>query len=86
MPSPLSSVPLFPATPRWALGRCTWAAVGLAVASVALAAPPEVASDPAQREATALTVYNQDLGLVKERRRVVLPHGVARLSWREVSG
>ncbi len=86
MPPPLSSVPLFPATPRWALGRCTWAAVGLAVASVALAAPPEVASDPAQREATALTVYNQDLGLVKERRRVVLPHGVARLSWREVSG
>ena len=62
------------------------ALAGPALAAPGVAAPAEVASDAAQREATALTVYNTALGLVKERRRITLPRGVARLSWREVSG
>lgn len=45
----------------------------------------EVISGTADREATAITVYNDDLALVKERRKVQLPAGVARLSLREVS-
>ncbi|HET6718647.1 MAG TPA: DUF4139 domain-containing protein, partial [Rhodocyclaceae bacterium] len=39
----------------------------------------------AAREATAITVYNDDLALVKERRKVSLKPGLTRLSLREVS-
>lgn len=46
----------------------------------------EVISSAAEREATAITVYNDDLALVKERRQLTLPAGLARLSLREVSG
>lgn len=46
----------------------------------------EIVSGGAEREATAITVYNDDLALVKERRRVTLPAGLTRLSLREVSG
>lgn len=46
----------------------------------------EVVSGAAEREATAITVYNDDLALIKERRKLNLPAGLARLSLREVSG
>lgn len=49
-------------------------------------AQQEVTSDASQREATAITIYNEDLALVKQRRVLVLPGGLTRLSWREVSG
>ena len=42
-------------------------------------------SSGSDREAVAVTVYNDDLALVKERRRVDLPAGLARLSLREVA-
>ena len=45
----------------------------------------EVGSTAADREAVAVTVYNDDLALVKERRKVDLPAGLARLSLREVA-
>jgi hypothetical protein len=45
----------------------------------------EVVSTGAEREATAITVYNDDLALVKERRKLALPEGTTRLSLREVS-
>lgn len=45
----------------------------------------EVSSGAAQREAVAVTVYNDDLALVKERRRVELPAGLTRLSLRDVA-
>jgi hypothetical protein len=57
----------------------------LIVAAAAVAAPPEIVSLAAEREALAITVYNDDLALVKERRKVQLPAGLARLSLREVS-
>lgn len=62
-------------------------AAGLLAATLAHAADPakEVGSTAADREAVALTVYNDDLALVKERRRVDLPGGLARLSLREVA-
>lgn len=47
--------------------------------------PKEVVSFATDREATAITVYNDDLALVKERRKVRLPAGLVRLSLREVS-
>jgi len=49
-------------------------------------AAKELISSGAEREATAITVYNDDLALVKERRKVTLPAGLTRLSLREVSG
>ncbi|MDP2825606.1 MAG: DUF4139 domain-containing protein [Sulfuritalea sp.] len=45
----------------------------------------DVVSSAADREAVAVTVYNDDLALVKERRRVDLPAGLTRLSLREVA-
>ncbi|OHC68697.1 MAG: DUF4139 domain-containing protein [Rhodocyclales bacterium RIFCSPLOWO2_02_FULL_63_24] len=56
-------------------------------ASLLQAAEParDVSSGVAEREAVALTVYNDDLALVKERRRVELPAGLTRLSLREVA-
>ena len=55
--------------------------------TLALAAEParDVGSTAADREAVAVTVYNDDLALVKERRRVDLPGGLTRLSLREVA-
>lgn len=59
----------------------------LFAATLAQAAEParEVASNAADREAVAVTVYNDDLALVKERRRVDLPGGLTRLSLRDVA-
>ncbi|MCX7150490.1 MAG: DUF4139 domain-containing protein [Rhodocyclales bacterium] len=45
----------------------------------------DLASAAADREAVAVTVYNDDLALVKERRRVDLPSGLTRLSLRDVT-
>jgi hypothetical protein len=45
----------------------------------------DVTSSASDREAVAVTVYNDDLALVKERRKVDLPKGLARLSLREVA-
>jgi len=45
----------------------------------------EPTSGAAERETRALTVYNDDLALVKERRRVNLKPGLNRLSLRDVS-
>ena len=57
------------------------------LAAMAQAAEParDVISSAADREAVAVTVYNDDLALVKERRRVDLPPGPTRLSLREVA-
>ncbi|MDO8787455.1 MAG: DUF4139 domain-containing protein [Sulfuritalea sp.] len=45
----------------------------------------DVTSSATDREAVAVTVYNDDLALVKERRRVDLPSGLTRLSLRDVT-
>ena len=57
------------------------------VVGMAQAAEPvrDVTSTSVDREAVAVTVYNDDLALVKERRRVELPAGLTRLSLREVA-
>lgn len=47
--------------------------------------PKEVDSGADARTALAITIYNDDLALIKERRKVVLPAGAVRLSLREVS-
>lgn len=67
--------------------RCLSGMAAAFAAGCALAAdaPNEVASGIGDREATAITVYNEDLALIKERRRVRLAPGLSRLSWRDVS-
>lgn len=47
--------------------------------------PAEITSTAADRSATSVTVYNDNLALVKERRKLTLPAGQVRLSLREVS-
>ena len=54
---------------------------GAAVAQV----PPTLVSGAAQRQGMAITVYNDDLALVKEQRKINLPVGPSWLSLREVS-
>ncbi|MBK1681206.1 DUF4139 domain-containing protein [Rhodocyclus tenuis] len=54
-------------------------------AASAAAGTAEIVSGSADRESTAITVYNDDLALIKERRRITLPAGLSRLSLREVS-
>jgi len=67
---------------RSVLGLGIFLAVGLAQGADAVR---EVSSGAAEREAVAVTVYNDDLALVKERRRVELPAGLTRLSLRDVA-
>lgn len=57
------------------------------VAGLGQAAEPvrDLVSSAADREAVAVTVYNDDLALVKERRKVDLASGLNRLSLREVA-
>ena len=64
-----------------------WSVLAILAVGSATAAPetPTVVSTAAQREAMAVTVYNDDLALVKERRQVDLPAGLTRLDLREVS-
>ncbi|HLA36530.1 MAG TPA: DUF4139 domain-containing protein [Rhodocyclaceae bacterium] len=45
----------------------------------------DLTSSAAEREGVAVTVYNNDLALIKERRRVHLSRGLTRLSLREVA-
>lgn len=64
------------------------ALLGLALSLPSAAATEgahEQTSTAAQREAVAVTVYNGDLALIKEVRRVNLANGLNRLSLREVS-
>jgi hypothetical protein len=54
--------------------------------ALALEAPAaEVVSTPEQREEVALTIYNQDFGLVRELRRVDLGRGPVQLEFGEVA-
>ena len=64
-----------------------WALGAFFAAGLVQAAEPvrDVTSGAADREAVAVTVYNDDLALVKERRKVDLPAGLTRLSLREVA-
>ncbi|KPK69761.1 MAG: hypothetical protein AMJ84_08925 [Acidithiobacillales bacterium SM23_46] len=62
------------------------AVINVALGGVAASAlPPELRSTAADQEAVAVTIYNQDLALVKELRRVTLGEGQQRLALREVS-
>jgi hypothetical protein len=52
----------------------------------ALAAPDELESTLADQEMVAVTIYNDNLALVKDRRRITLQSGANRLAFKEVSG
>ena len=67
---------------RSVLGVGVFLAAGILQAAEPLR---DVASSAADREAVAVTVYNDDLALVKERRRVDLAGGLTRLSLRDVA-
>lgn len=61
--------------------------VGLAcsLAHAALPASGEVSSTASDQDSVAVTIYNDDLALVKDARRVNLARGDNQLAWREVS-
>jgi hypothetical protein len=51
----------------------------------ALAASDELESTLADQESVAVTIYNDNLALIKDSRRITLPVGVDRLAFKEVS-
>jgi len=51
-----------------------------------LAAFPEKVSTLADQKEVAVTIYNENLALVKDKRTIVLPMGESTLAFREVSG
>lgn len=61
------------------------AAVLLLISMAASAQPEELRSTLADQQAVAVTIYNDDLALVKDQRRVRLPAGECLLALREVS-
>ena len=62
------------------------AALALATSHAALAAEPtETASQGADRESVAVTIYNDDLALIRETRKVPLNAGINRIALRDVS-
>ena len=61
------------------------AALGAAFAGAAQAAEGETVSTLKDQSQVAVTLYNQDLALVKDTRRVGLSAGDHRLAWRDVS-
>ena len=61
-------------------------ALALAAAHTAFAADPtETASQGADRESVAVTIYNDDLALIRETRKVPLNAGINRIALRDVS-
>jgi len=76
-----------PSRPNRRLAALTIAAAICSVVGTATATtlPPELRSTAADQEAVAVTIYNQDLALVKELRRITLNEGTQRVALREVS-
>jgi len=66
------------------LKLCAAVAAALAVGSV-VAAQKETASTLADQQSVAVTIYNENLALIKDTRRVALDAGINRLALREVS-
>src|SRR6478672_12456168 len=64
---------------------CAAVSAALAVAG-AQAAQKETASTLADQQSVAVTIYNENLALIKDTRRVGLDAGLNRLALREVSG
>ena len=60
--------------------------VALALSSLAHGAVVEKPSTLADQQSVAVTIYNENLALVKDQRRIVLEAGRNRLALREVSG
>jgi hypothetical protein len=61
-------------------------AVALAAQSVTLGAATERPSTLADQQSVAVTIYNENLALIKDTRRIGLDQGLNRLALREVSG
>jgi hypothetical protein len=59
-----------------------WVMLGLATAAGAV---DEQSAQQSQQTALAVTIYNNDLALVKDARRLTLRSGENRVAWREVS-
>jgi hypothetical protein len=70
--------------PRKSLAAAVAAA--LSVQSVTLGAAVERPSTLADQQSVAVTIYNENLALIKDTRRIALEQGANRLALREVSG
>lgn len=62
-----------------------WALVPLILLACAAWAQEERISSQQEQTALAVTIYNNDLALVKDQRRVRLVRGDNRLAWRDVA-
>jgi hypothetical protein len=63
-----------------------WGSLALLLAAQVQAAPvPEKLSTLKEQQQVAVTIYNENLALVKDQRRVAVGKGMNRLAWRDVS-
>src|SRR2546421_3730827 len=65
---------------------CAAVATALAVNSVTQAAVAERPSTLGDQQSVAVTIYNENLALIKDTRKLQLDHGENRIALREVSG
>jgi hypothetical protein len=72
---------------RFAFARSLGAALAVSLCLVASSAQAadERSSTQTDQKAVAVTIYNADLALVKDERRITLPAGYSRLAFRDVS-
>src|ERR1700674_3033856 len=65
---------------------CAAVAAALSIYAPAHAAVDERASTLADQQSVAVTIYNENLALIKDTRKIALESGLNRLALREVSG
>lgn len=82
---PRNAMPFVSAPTQHALATFTLLASLLASLPAAAAAIPERTTTLAEQQHIALTIYNQDLALIKDSRNVTLEAGENALAWRDVS-
>jgi hypothetical protein len=61
------------------------ASLGFGAACLGAAPRDETVSTAVDQSSVAVTIYNDNLALVKDARRVKLAHNLNQLAWREVS-
>ena len=66
--------------------RITILILATAITALPVVAAEDVRSTISDQKAVSVTIYNQDLALVREQRRLTLPDGEVSLSLRDVSG
>ena len=67
------------------MSKCTYIAASVVFATCLAHAAPESMTTLKEQQEVAVTIYNENLALIKDTRKVKLPAGESKLAWRDVS-